>query len=312
MMPVIKRAARAVGLVLLVLLAALVACAGWVATHNAHVGVSTNVADSPLLKNPPARLAAPVTLKMVTFNIQATWIVGTNRPARMRAIAEYLGPIDPDIVGFQECLVPANRELLISEMKKHTRLQYNQYYPSGYVGSGALISSAFPIREVWFYRYEAIEPAWKLWQGDGMAGKGIGLARIELPGGAGLVDFFDTHTQAGYGNVGCRAICGLELAEAAEFINIARCGTVPAFVTGDFNCRRERPEHKTFVAGANLERVMSVESAIDHIYAVRDPHYRFDVVESREIPATIQRDGKPFELSDHNGYFTKVTITPVG
>ena len=308
----ILRVVGTAGLALVVLMGLALAYLGWALVHNGYVGVNTNFADSPLRKNPPAPLAAAVTLKLVTFNIQATWVVGKNRPARMRAIAEYLGPLDPDVVGFQECLVPADRDLLISEMKRQTRLQYNQYYPSGNVGSGVLISSAFPIKEAWFHRYEAIGPAWKIWEGDGLAGKGMGLARLELPGSAGFVDFFDTHAQAGYGNADYKVMRRKEMAEAAQFINDARCGAAPGFVVGDFNSRRDTPEHKTLVEGANLERVMSVESSIDHIYAARDPRYRFEVVESREIPATIKRGGEPFELSDHNGYFTVVRATPVG
>jgi sphingomyelin phosphodiesterase 2 len=302
----------AVGLILLVLLTLVIGSLGWAFEHNEYVGVDTNFTESPLLKNPPAPLAEPVTLKLVTFNIQATWIVGTNRPARMRAIAEYLGPLNPDVVGFQECFVPEDRDLLISEMKKRTRLQYNQYYPSGNVGSGLLISSAHPIREAWFHRYQAIAPAWKVWEGDGMAGKGMGLARIELPNGAGFVDFFDTHTQAGYGNPEYKTIRKQEMAEAAQFINSARCGPVPAFVTGDLNCRRDSPEHILLVEKAHLERVMSVESSIDHIYAAGDARYRYEAIETREIPAVIQRNGASFSLSDHNGYFTVVRVTPVG
>lgn len=311
MVAVILRVAEALGLLLLGLLAVVFGYVGWAVAHNGCVGVGTNFTESTLRKSPPARLAAPVTLKMVTFNIQATWIVGTNRPARMRAIAEYLGPLDPDIVGFQECFVPADRELLISEMKQHTRLRHNQYYPSGNVGSGLLISSAWPIREAWFHRYQAIASPWKFWEADGLAGKGVGLARIELPDGAGFVDFFDTHTQAGYGNPEYKIVRKQELAEAAEFINSARCGTIPAFLTGDLNCRQNAPEHITLVQGAGLERVMNVDSSIDHIYAARDPHYRFEVVESREIPARMQINGQPFQLSDHNGYLTVVRVTPI-
>lgn len=305
------RVTGAIGLVLLALLASALAYAAWAASHNGYVGVGTNFTQSPLRKNPPARLAAPVTLRMATFNVQALWLVGQNRPARMRAIAEYLGPLDPDIVGFQECFVPADRELLISGLKRHTRLQHHQYYPSGHAGSGVLISSAHPIQEAWFHRYQAIAPAWKVWEGDGMAGKGVGLARIELPNGAGFVDFFNTHAQAGYGNPDYKIVRKAEMAEAAEFVNAARCGTVPAFLTGDLNCRPAEPEHATLVQGANLERVMNVASSIDHIYAARDPRYQFNVIESREIPKIVQRDGKPFELSDHNGYFTVVRVTPV-
>ncbi len=311
MRTVMLRVAGTAGFVLLVLVVLALGYVGWAVTHNGYVGVGTNFTESPLRKNPPPRLTAPVTLKMVTFNIQATWIVGTNRPARMRAIAEYLGPLDPDIVGFQEVFVPADRELLISELKKHTRLQYNQYYPSGYIGSGVFISSAFPIKELWFHRYQAIAPAYKFWEGDGLAGKGIGLARIELPGGAGFFDFFDTHAQAGYGNAAYKDVRKKEMAEAADFINSARCGTIPAFMAGDLNCRPTTPEHITLVQGADLARMLTMDTSLDHIYAARDPHYQFEVLESREIPAIIQKDGKPFELSDHNGYFTVVRVTPV-
>jgi hypothetical protein len=150
--------------------------------------------------------------------------------------------------------VPADRALLISELGRKTRLKHNQYYPSGNAGSGVLVSSAFPIREAWFHRFQAIAPPWKVWEGDGMAGKGVGLARIELPDGAGFVDFFNTHAQAGYGNPDYKVIRKQEMAEVAEFINAARCGTVPAFLTGDLNCRRNEPEHITLVQGAKFHR----------------------------------------------------------
>jgi endonuclease/exonuclease/phosphatase family metal-dependent hydrolase len=310
MTAVYVRIAYGLGILGIVLLVALALCVTWVAARNGRVGVPGEFADSPLLKNPPARLTVPVTLKVVTFNIQALWVVGKNRPARMRAIADYLGPLDPDMAGFQECFVSADRELLISELKKRTRLQYHQYYPSGTVGSGLLISSAFPIREAWFHRYQAIGAAWRFWEGDGLAGKGMGLARLELPDGAGFVDLFDTHAQAGYGKAEYKLVRGQEMAEAALFIRGARCGTAPAFVMGDLNSPPDAPAHKTLVEGANLERVMNIDSGIDHIYAARDTRYKFEVIETRQIPATIQKDGKPFALSDHNGYFTVVRITP--
>ena len=312
MVQTVVRAAWVAGFLLLALVVVAAAFAGWRLTKNGYVGVATRFADSPLRKNPPPRLTAPVTLKLATFNIQALWVAGKNRPARMRAIAEYLAPLDPDVIGFQECFVSADRELLLSELGRQTRLLHHEYYPSGNVGSGLLICSAYPICEAWFHRYQAIAPAWKFWQGDGLAGKGIGLARIALPGAAGFLDFFNTHAQAGYGNDAYKVLRKEEMAEAAEFINAARCGPAPAFVTGDFNARRGAPEHDLLVARAGLDRVMSVESTIDHIYAARDPHYHYEVIETREIPATIEKDGRPFELSDHNGYLTTVRISPVG
>ena len=50
-------------------------------------------------------LIKPVTLKIVTFNIHDIYFVSTDRTERMRAIANKLSGLDPDIVGFQESFI---------------------------------------------------------------------------------------------------------------------------------------------------------------------------------------------------------------
>jgi sphingomyelin phosphodiesterase 2 len=282
----------------------------WISQNLDKVGVDTDFSKSALLKNPPPKRTTPVTLKIVTFNIQALWLVGQNRPERMRAIPEFLAPLDPDLVGFQEAFVKADRDLLAEGLKKKTRLTYFQYYPSAVVGCGVYIASAYPIREAWFHQYKNSAPARRIWEGDALAGKGIGLARIELPGG-GYVDFYNTHAQAGYRNQHYDDVRKGQMAEAALFIYNSRAKTAPAFVVGDFNCGPGGEDHNALVKGADLERVMTVQSAIDHIYAAHSANYKFEVMRSEEIPEKVTRNGQPFELSDHSGYFSEVRITPV-
>jgi hypothetical protein len=96
------------------------------------------------LGKPLHGLTKPVILKLVTFNLKDTPVVGADRPERMRAIAAKLCTLDPDIVGFQESFIEKDRNILIEKLKKGSRLQYHQYYPSRVAGSGLLISSAFP------------------------------------------------------------------------------------------------------------------------------------------------------------------------
>ncbi|MBU4212210.1 MAG: hypothetical protein KKD33_06465, partial [Verrucomicrobia bacterium] len=130
-------------------------------------------------------LTKPVTLKIVTFNIHDIYVGSTDRAERMRAIAEKLCTLDPDIVGFQESFIKKDRNILIERLKKGSRLQYHQYYPSRVVGSGLLISSAFSITERSFLRFKDSNPFYKVTEGDWWAGKGVALAQVKLPDGFG-------------------------------------------------------------------------------------------------------------------------------
>lgn len=283
---------------------------GYVYAHtfrNDHVGVSPAFETSPLLQERPEPLSEPVTLKLVTFNIQDLLVVARDHEDRMRAIAKRLSALDPDLVGFQEAFVEGHRQVLVEGLKRETRLAHFQYFESGYMGSGLLIASAFPIEEAWFLRYSVSNPWWKLWEGDYWAGKGAGLARVRLPGG-GMVDFFTTHAQAGYGNPAYNVVRKAQMAELGAFIRDARLGTIPAFLTGDMNCRIGAEDYETVVTTAGLVRVMRERSMIDHVFAVADERYRFEVLDTIRIEETVTSGDKTFELSDHPGYMTTLRV----
>jgi len=278
---------------------------------NDEVGVETDFSGSAMLKSPPPGLQAPITLKVVTFNIQDTWVVGFNRPERMRAIGAKLSVLDPDVVGFQEAFVMEDLEVLKEELKG-SRLTHYQYYPSGTVGSGLLLASVFPIKEVYFHRYTVSNPWWKVYEGDWWAGKGVGLGRLELPDGRGFIDFYNTHAQAGYGNPYYRdPIRVQQMTELAEFVNASRMPGSPAFVVGDLNCQVDKKDYSTAIFGANLVRLMTQDSGVDHILAVNDPDYNFEVIETVEIAERFSIRGKQLEFSDHSGWMTTVRIAPV-
>jgi len=273
--------------------------------HGSYVEVDEDILRSALLSNPPAGLKEPVTLTVVTFNIQALWVVGFNRPTRMRALGVCLTELDPDIVGFQEAFVDEDRQLLIDSLSE-SRLKHFEYYESRMVGSGLLIASAYPIKEIFYHRYSVSNEWYKLWEGDWWAGKGVALARIELPNEAGYVDFYDTHAQAGYGNLRYNVIRKQQMMELAEFVNRTHVPDAVGFLVGDMNCPQGREDYQAAVDGANLVRIMNVTSRIDHIFAVKDAGLRFDVEYSLELD---KYEG--VRLSDHNGYLTRVVISPV-
>ena len=262
------------------------------------------------LKKLPNGLKKTVTLKIVTYNISDIMIVSTHRPERMRAIGKKLCTLDPDIVGFQESFIEEDRKILVDELEKGSRLKYHQYYPSRLVGSGLLISSAFPIKETSFHQYEDSNPSYKVWEGDYWAGKGVALARIELPNNNGYFDFFNTHAQAGYGNPEYRIVRKKQMKGLVKFMNESRENIAPAFLVGDMNCGPGEDAFEIAIKDAYLLRIMKIDSGKNHILAVRNSNYSIRILDTICIDGVIIIDKKPIPLSDHSGFMTTVQITP--
>jgi endonuclease/exonuclease/phosphatase family metal-dependent hydrolase len=300
------------------------------ALGNGRTAAPTNFRASPLLREAAPALAAPLTLRVVTFNIAAGYGFTNNRSVRLRAIAELLRELDPDLVGLQEAFIAADREELLRSLEG-SRLRHHVRFPGATVGNGLWILSAHPIEEAWFHRFEQAGRWYRLWEGDWWAGKGIGLARVRLPGGE-RVDFFDTHAQAGRGNPENEEVRLGQMDELARFVREARLPGVPAFVVGDFNTQRGWPDYELAVRGAELARLMRMDSEIDHVFGVRDPALRYEVLETAELGGRIASPrpeifldraptlgelrtmwfGPPgsTRLSDHPGYLSTVRISP--
>lgn len=293
------------GLVVLLGLTHFLAIVGFAAIYiNGRTPSDTDLARSVMRVKPPPPLSGPVTLKVATFNIHSLPVVGYHRPTRMAAIGDALTALEPDIVCFQEAFIEADRRLLIQHLEG-SRLAHYHYYPSATVGSGLMIASAYPIKEVFFHRYTVSNSWYKLWEGDWWAGKGVGLARIALPQG-GVVDIYDTHAQAGYGLRWYDGIRNTQMSELAEFIKATRTKTGPALLLGDMNSRINTPYgYNTIVHEANLVRLMAFPKSIDHIFGVLDGRYSFELVDSVRLH---RHDG--VRLSDHDGYVSTIRITP--
>jgi sphingomyelin phosphodiesterase 2 len=323
----VRRIARL--LLLLPLLAAAFVCLA--ALGNGRVSAPTDFRASPLLGQPVPPLGAPLRLRVVTFNVAAGYGFTNNRAERLRAIAERLRALDPDLVGLQEAFVASDRAALLRDLAG-SRLRHHVRFPGATVGNGLLILSAHPIEEAWFHRFERTGRWYRLWEGDWWAGKGVGLARVRLPGG-GLVDFFDTHAQAGRGNPENEEVRLGQMAELARFVRAARLPGVPAFVVGDFNTQPGWPDYRLAERETPLLRLMTLASEIDHVFGVADPALRYEVLATEAIEgatpsprpelfldrapnlAEVARMllGPPgtTRLSDHPGYLSEIRVAPV-
>lgn len=303
----------------------------WVAwLANARVHAPTDLSQSDLLRRASSPWAEARALRVATYNIADGYLFTTNREERMRAIADELVRLDPDVVGLQEAFIKRDRDLLWARLGK-SRLRYEVRFPGALVGNGLWILSAYPIEESWFHRYSHSNPWYSISEGDYWAGKGVGLARLALPGGD-LIDIYNTHAQAGRGNPDNELVRDGQMKELAQFVRSSRTPDAPAVILGDFNTRPGAPDYERVVRETPLVRVMKLPSEIDHIFAVEDAHYRFEPVETLEIRGRIQGShaglflsraptlsewwqmnwGPPSvtELSDHPGYLVALRIQP--
>ncbi len=300
----------------------------WMA--NAWVGAPTDLAGSVLHAGPPRPLPAPVTLRVVTFNIADGYLFTTNRAERMAAIAARLNDLDPDLVALQEAFIASDRATLRRALAP-SRLEHEVRFPGALVGNGLWILSAHPIQEHLFHRFANSNPWYRVWEGDWWAGKGVGLARVVLPGG-GVLDVFDTHAQAGRGNPANEQVRLGQMRELAAFVRRARTPGAPALLLGDFNTRPGAPDYELLVRETPLVRAMSIPSEIDHVFAVDDPAYAVDVQQTAPIRGRtrgahegifLARAPSPGEwwrmhfgppgptaLSDHPGYAVTLRIRP--
>lgn len=299
---------------------------------NGQTDSPTDFSKSVVFADPPPLLTEPITLKLVTYNIANAYLFAVNRPERIKGLVDKLKELDPDIAGIQESFIEKDRTALIEGLKD-SRLKYHAAFPSGTVGSGLLILSAFPIQEHWFHRYEKSNPWYKLWEGDWWAGKGVGMVRAELPGGA-LVDFYDTHAQAGRGHpTRYLEVRSSQMKGLADFVQATQSATGLAFVVGDFNTKLDAADIKIAIEQLGLLRLMNLDSRIDHIFGVSNLEYQFETLETVEISGEVMGSGPELflsraptlkeiyhqftgdaemtALSDHSGYMSTIRITPM-
>ncbi len=276
---------------------------------NSWTASPTDLSPSVLLAQPPAPISQSLTLTIGTFNVQDLPVFSQNRPERMAAIGIKLKEMDPDIIGIQEAFVAEDRDILLTALKGG-RLKHHQYFPSGTVGSGLLMLSAYPIVEHFFFRYTECGPWYKPYEGDWWAGKGISLVRVQLPEGIGFLDIYNTHAQAGYGNPAYGRLRESQMRELATFIQASATHTAPAFLVGDLNCQIGWPDYQIAVKEGGLTRQLTLETHVDHIFSVESPHYSYTLLKSVPIKKTLHVGSFRTPLSDHTGYLSTMRVAP--
>lgn len=257
-----KRWLKRLGILLLGSLLVLAALMSWNACHTAvpepaHFSIATA----------PAAFT-PLRLRVVTWNLWGIMWLTPRRAERMQIIAREIVKMKPDIVGFQEVFVQADRDLLTTALRD-AGLSHARYFPSGLVGSGLLLVSRFPIESDGFIRYADGGRPEAVHHGDWWAGKGLSLSTLRLPDGT-LLYVGNTHMHAGYRGHPYHAT---KLAQGRQLIpwaaRVKETGA-PALWLGDWNNKPDNDILAPLAASGGWQLLTPDKTAIDHIFGSGD------------------------------------------
>ncbi len=229
-------------------------------------------------------------LRVLSFNTWGVPVVSRDRAARMRAIGRAIAKMDVDIVGLQEVFYAKDRRL-IAEAAAQGGLCYSHYFHSGVMGSGLLTLSRYPITETSFLRFRLNGRPQDFVRVDYYAGKGVGRARVETPGGA--VDLYNVHLIAPYLELGPDRFAAHRVAQAVEMGHYIReqSAGVPAILVGDLNCYPHDATYRASLVSGGLSEPQGDTSAAAMAaversgYATIHPPDHYDYVLSRSAPA---------------------------
>jgi endonuclease/exonuclease/phosphatase family metal-dependent hydrolase len=166
-----------------------------------------------------------------------------------------------------------------------------------------------------FHAFTSSAPVWRVWEGDGLGGKGV--LTVELERGAARICAVNTHLQSQYSGIDYAEIREAQLVELRDVVSHLK-PTRPAIVAGDFNTD---PRESLYSIVAALGRDLTAEARdlykngttanpregrpewIDYIVASNSETYAVSanleliVNESADVP-----------YSDHSGLFCKISF----
>lgn len=293
-----KRLLKRIILTLLLSTLAVAAAMTWNMYHTAIPEPTTFTQVTP----PPT--FEPLRLRVVTWNLWGIFGFTPRRAERMQMITHQIVKLKPDIVGFQEVFVQADRDLLTTALRE-AGLPHSRYFPSGLVGSGLLLVSRYPIESDGFIRYAEGGRPEAIHHGDWWAGKGLSLSTLRLPNDT-LLYVGNTHMHARYRESLYR---DTQLAQARQLTPWAarvKATNAPALWLGDWNNKPDNDILSPLVAAGSWNLLTADKTAIDHIFGSGDP-WQWQVLTHGKVTGFLPGDPK-VPWSDHAARWIEVEL----
>ena len=258
-------------------------------------------------------------LKVLSWNVHGLPApFSSDRRGRLQRIAAQVAAEAPDIVAFQEAWIDCPQRLA-----GHLPGYAAQFLPlwRGAARGGLMIlvreSSAWQAAGSPAFRaFTASGPPWRVWQGDGLAGKGALFVELSARDSGGGLVFVGAHLQARYRGASYGEVRLAQIRELSDWLR--QLGSTGAIIAGDFNTPPEETEvfGELAALGIDVTRPARLQPGAVTNYPVHSHAGWIDYVFLRAQPdAVVEATARrilnraiddPF--SDHHGVIAEIVL----
>ena len=261
-------------------------------------------------------------LKVLSWNLHGlAWPLSKDLAGRIDRVSAKVRELSPDVVLLQEVWLGSQVERLTTALESEWKpvwIKRRSRGPSG--GLLAFIRASAGWKTVAapeFYRFAASAPVWKIWEGDGLGGKGV--LSVVLECGEKRICAINTHLQSQYSGANYAEVREAQLVELSKVVSNFHA-SVPAIVAGDFNTDVREPLYSIVAAlGTDLTAEAREQSNVGTTANPRDgrPEWIDYIVaansQSWTVSATLEliaNQSADVPYSDHSGLFCTIRLTP--
>jgi endonuclease/exonuclease/phosphatase family metal-dependent hydrolase len=263
-----------------------------------------------------------IQLKLLSWNLHGlAWPLSKDPGGRMDRVSAKVQQLSPDIVLLQEVWLGSHVNRLVQLLQPDwtpSCVKRGSHTPRG----GLLIFVR--ASEKWratsapeFHAFAASAPVWKIWEGDGLGGKGV--LTVELERGEQRIRAVNTHLQSQYSGSDYSEVRESQLIELGKVISNFDA-SVPAIVAGDFNTDARESLYSHIAAlgtdltaetrqltncGTTANPRDGRSEWIDYIVAAN-----FETWTVSTTLELIANDSADVPYSDHSGLFCTLALTP--
>jgi len=244
---------------------------------------------------PATQAAAPVRLRVLTWNVWGLPVVSPNMEARIAALPDAIAKLDPDVVLLQELWEETTGERVRQGLERHGYRYTSHLAHTAFGMTGLFTASKLPLENVGFLPFASGRIGHSFWHLEWIASKGVGRFLVHTP--LGPLEVQNTHLQAQYDT---DLYAAERLSQVGEIVSMHQDWSLPLVLGGDFNTGSEELPRKALLALDAL-RDTTPSPRPDTIFVRNGNTTMVRVIETREVLTTPVRlaNGVTTELSDH-------------
>lgn len=263
-----------------------------------------------------------ISLKVLSWNLHGlAWPLSKDPGGRMDRVSAKMRELSPQLALFQEVWLGSQVDRLAASLQPDwipVGVKRRGRGPRGGLLALASAAAGWRVRSApEFHAFAASAPVWKIWEGDGLGGKGI--LTFELECGEQRICAVNTHLQSQYSGVDYAKVREAQLIELRAVVSHLDA-SIPAIVAGDFNTDAREPLY-SHVAALGTDLTVEARALrncgttanlrderpewIDYIVAANS--HEWTIFANLEL---IENQRADVPYSDHSGLFCTLRVAP--